>query len=81
MSDTPRTDKILNMYFHARGTMLANLAKELECELQDVVKRMEQVTSHDLKITFRKGGALYGLECDAIEAVRDRLIQAAKGEL
>lgn len=33
MSDTPRTDEMLDMYFHARGTMLAKLAKELEREL------------------------------------------------
>jgi ATP-dependent protease HslVU (ClpYQ) peptidase subunit len=56
------------------------LVDKLERELQDAVKRMEQVTIHDLKITFRKGGAICGLQCDAIEAVRARLIQAAKGE-
>jgi len=49
-------------------------------DLKTAVQRMEQVTIHDLKITFRKGGAICGLECDAIEAVRNRLIQAAKGE-
>jgi hypothetical protein len=46
-------------------------------QLQDAVERMEQVHIHDLKIEYRKGGTMFGLQCDAIEAVRARLISAA----
>ena len=38
MSDTPRTDEVLDMYFHARGTMLAKLAKELEREQTEMLR-------------------------------------------
>jgi hypothetical protein len=85
MSDTPtpETDAFSNNKFHDRAhelTELYNFTMGLERKFQDAVKRMEQVTIHDLNITFRKGGAICGLQCDALEAVRARLIQAAKGE-
>ena len=73
LKDALKSEKSTRNHMIKRGV-------ELERKIQDALKRMEQVTSHDLKIAFRKGGAICGLECDAIEAVRVRLIQAAKGE-
>jgi len=49
-------------------------------DLQDVVKRMEEVSSDDLdEIWFGKTGSDFNFD-EAMEAVRTRLISAAKGE-
>jgi hypothetical protein len=92
MSDTPRTDdKAFNVYIEFAGrkkliesdVVDAEVARELERELnlvkqqlQDAVKRMEEVKVDDLCSMFVSGHTLGQMA----EAVRARLIQAAKGE-
>jgi hypothetical protein len=54
MSDTPRTDEVLEGYDAARSIMLEKLAKELECELNAalaandelIVRLRERTESH-----------------------------------
>jgi hypothetical protein len=43
MSDTPRTDEVLERYGAARGIMLGKLAKELERELNATVGALQLV--------------------------------------
>jgi hypothetical protein len=43
MSDTPRTDEMIEMYFHARGTMLAKLSQQLERELNMAVEALQSI--------------------------------------
>lgn len=86
MSDTPRTDEVLEMYFHARGTMLAKLAKELERELGDLISLLasEKSTRNHLI----KRGAELERELDDLKSQRadfgvlvdkmDRELDAAK---
>ena len=89
MSDTPRTDEVLEMYFHARGTMLAKLAKELERELGDLISLLasEKSTRNHLI----KRGAELERELDDLKSQRadfgalvdkmERELDAAKAKL
>lgn len=73
----------LSLLTHELATLRAEdmaTINDLRKQLQDAVTRMESVPIHDLKVAFREAGTKYNFQCDAIEAVRTRLIQAAKGE-
>ena len=91
MSDTPRTDRriitqqpkmcgcsysceIINADFARQLERELNTAKQ---ELQAAVKRMEDVSVHKLEDLFMEHVTDW---TQGIEAVRARLIQAAKGE-
>lgn len=75
----------MKTYLQMDGDKLVEYVEKREYDLlalalQNAVKRMESVPIHDLKVAFREAGTKYNFQCDAIEAVRNRLIQAAKGE-
>lgn len=73
----------LSLLAHELATLRAEdmaTINDLRQQLQDTVKRMEEVPIHDLKVAFREAGTKYNFQCDAIEAVRARLILAVKGD-
>lgn len=73
----------LSLLAHELATLRAEdmaTINDLRKQLQDVVTRMEEVPIHDLKVAFREAGTKYNFQCDAIEAVRARLILAVKGD-
>lgn len=51
---------------------------DLRRQLQGTVKRMESVSNHEIWTAYKDHPAIWAAE--ALEAVRARLIQAAKGE-
>ena len=48
MSDTPRTDEVLERYGAARGIMLGKLAKELERELNAAKELIREIRDNEV---------------------------------
>ncbi len=71
----------ISLLAHELATLRAEdmaTINDLRKQLQDVVKRMEDVSSHEIWTVYKDHPAIWAAE--ALEAVRTRLIQAAKGE-
>lgn len=78
-----RTDDELNDAYHTSIEALAAYeavkGEPVANPIDEAVRRMEAIPIHDLKMAYRKGAEILGLQCDAVESIRVLLISAAKG--